>query len=138
MSSSNNSLLGRLRADAAKVEPKSLNLCCGILIVIMSVMTVINVASGAHTMAVITAALTLWFIINAIVFRITRRKTLLTAGILSAGYILLMYFVIDGGIEGFSIMWLLLIPPATSYFFSLYYHFLCFFNLRSSSLLCVC
>ncbi len=121
MSSSNNSLLGRLRADAAKVEPKSLNLCCAILIIIMAVMTVINVTSGAVTMACVTASLTAWFVINVIVFRATGRKTLLTAGILLAGYILLMYFVVDGGVDGFSIVWLLLIPPATSYFFSLYY-----------------
>ena len=121
MSSSNNSLFGRLRADAAKIEPKSLNLCCIILILLMAVMSIINVASGEHLMACITASLSLWFLINAVVFRITKRKTWLTMGILLAGYILLMYFLIDGGIDGFSIVWLLLIPPGTSYFFSLYY-----------------
>lgn len=121
MSSSNNSLLGRLRTDAAKVEPRSLNLCCVILIIITAVMTIINVASGAHTMACVTASLAVWLVINLIIFRIVKSKTLLTTATLLAGYLMLMYFVIDGGVDGFSIVWLLLIPPAASYFFSLYY-----------------
>lgn len=121
MNNSNSSLLDRLRVDAARIETKSLNLCCIILILLMAVMSIINVATGEQLMACITSGLSLWFLINAVIFRFTKRKTLLTAGILTAGYVLLMYFVIDGGIDGFSIMWLLLIPPATSYFFSLYY-----------------
>ncbi len=121
MSSSNSGLIDRLRADAAKLEPKSLNLCCVILIILMAVMSVINVATGAYTMACITAGLSMWFLLNVVVYRFTKRKTLLTAGIFVAGYALMMYFMIDGGVNGFSILWLLLIPPAASYFFSLYY-----------------
>lgn len=117
----NLSLLSELKEDASKLDSKSLYICCLIFEVVAIFMTFINIISKETVMTYVTAGISIWIAFSVIGYKILKKKTVLIVSILLCAYVAMMYFLISGGVDGFSILWLLLVPQATMYFFSLYY-----------------
>ncbi len=117
----NLNLLSELKADADRIDSRSLYICCLIFAAVSGLMCMVNLATGTKFMAIITGAVAIWISISVVGHIISKKRLLFVVSLLGCAYILMMYFLISGGIDGFSIVWLLLVPPAATYFFSLYY-----------------
>lgn len=114
-------LLDRLKEEEAKIDSRTLFVCGVVFTVIMLGMSVINILTQSKEMAILTSGVGFWGVINTVIYCIFKSKRQLMLGIISIGYLMMMQFLVTGGIDGFSVVWLLLIPPAATYFFGLYY-----------------
>ena len=114
-------LLFEFKKDTEKISSKSLYIFCLIFSSISILMTGLNIISEEIRMAFATGGIATWIIVSVLLYRIFRKKVILIASILICAYIGMMYFLVTGGVDGFSILWLILVPPAMIYFFSLYY-----------------
>lgn len=113
-------LMRNIRDDFSKTEQKTIFSCCMIFSLIMFVMVFVNIFSKSITMVYITAAMSLWFLVTGIFFRVFKNKVFVMINALAAVYVMVMYFLISGGEYGFSIVWLLVVPPAVMPFVGLY------------------
>jgi len=84
-------------------------------------MTFMNLISHHIGIAMINAGLAVWVLLNFLLYRKYRKDWLFTIVLMAGIYALMMYYLITGGVDGFSILWLLVIPPAVQYCFSSYY-----------------
>lgn len=114
-------LITKLHRDANTLNAKSLALACSIMAVTMMVMCLINIITCESAMAVLTGGMGIWFLLSLLLFYRTKSTRQLVLCILIAAYGMMMWFVVSGGVQGFSIVWLLVAPPAAMYCFSLFY-----------------
>lgn len=110
-----------VKEDSKRIDSKSLVMCCMILFGVALSMCIINILVQTWIMVYITGGVALWILLTLLGYSVIRKKELIIISILSVGYVVMSYFLISGGENGFSIMWLLLVPPTVTYFFSLYY-----------------
>ncbi len=114
-------LLRILRNDLKNLNVKALIPAYLFMSAVMLVMTILNIATEAYATAVATGVVSVWFLICLGLFRLTNSKRQLVFCILVAIYAMMMTFVISGGVDGFSIVWLMVVPPASMFCFSLFY-----------------
>lgn len=107
-----------LKKDADMTDIKSLSIFMAAFSVFMCVL---NICTGSYRMALITGGLGIWLILNLLVYRATKRTGPACVGILSAIGVMLVYFIINGGENGFSIVWIFLVPPVCTYCLKLYF-----------------
>lgn len=115
------SLWKEIKADAQKLDGRSVVFLLVILAIVASAMCLVNVSVGAWRMAFVTGGMALWIIGTIGIYVKIKKPTPIAISLLSAAYFLMMYFLVSGGQNGFSIVWLLLVPPTVTYFYSLYY-----------------
>lgn len=84
-------------------------------------MCVLNLITKSFEMVVITGVLGAWCIINYLVYRKIKSFAVISISTLPIIGVMMMYFVVTGGKDGFSIMWLLLVPPIGIFFYKLLY-----------------
>ena len=84
-------------------------------------MCFINLYSNHIQVAAINGVLAVWFIINYTIYRRYRKDFHITFSLMAGIYVLMAYYLFTGGVDGFSILWLLMVPPAVQYCFSSYY-----------------
>lgn len=111
-------LIKELKADAATADVTSLS----IIMVCFSVfMCCLNICTGSIRMAWVTGGLAVWIIPVLILYKKFKKTGLACLGILAAIGVMMMYFIINGGENGFSIVWIFLVPPVATYALNLYY-----------------
>ncbi len=115
------SLFQKIKRDSSEMDPKSLIMCSLFVFVVAFFMCIINIITKSISVAWVTGAISLWFMLNIICFYYIKKRLQLLLGMMSAAYAMMMYFVVSGGVGGFSIVWLVIIPPAAMYCFKLYY-----------------
>lgn len=113
--------ISKLKTDSNRIDDKSIYICCLIFSIVSFGMCVLNIIHKVKFMAIITGFICIWMVLSAIVQYLFHKKILVISNLLIFAYILMMYFLISGGVDGFSIVWLFLVPPVSMYFFSLYY-----------------
>ncbi|MBQ4058124.1 MAG: response regulator [Lachnospiraceae bacterium] len=113
--------ISKLKTDAERIDDKSIYICCMIFSIVAIGMCILNAIMKVEFMAIITGFICAWIVLSAIVHHLCHKKILIISNLLLLAYILMMYLLISGGVDGFSIVWLLLVPPVSMYFFSLYY-----------------
>jgi len=94
----------------------------GIVIICVSIgMTIVNYCLGVYHMAMVTFGMGIWMALCVLAYHISKSKKIIFFG--AAAFIigLMVYFVVDGGVNGFSVVWLFMLPPVSMYFWSLYY-----------------
>lgn len=111
----------KLREDAINLDEKALQFFCVVFAVLGIFMFVLNLSAGAKFMAFLTGGLGIWMILSLLIFRAGRNVRAMILNLLTGMLILMCYFLVSGGEKGFSIIWLLLVPPIGMYFLSLYY-----------------
>lgn len=116
-----NKLLKELKKDADNTDVRSICLIAIALALISLFMCAVNLFAGSYRMAVITGLLGTWLICNYLLYKIFKSVTVLNVGALIPIGAMMAYFVISGGEEGFSIIWLLIVPPIGMYCYNLYY-----------------
>ena len=114
-------LLRELKADAVNIDEKALQFFCMVFTIVGIFMFVLNTVLGYHFMAYVTGALGVCMFITLLVLRKKGDIRIGVINIIVSMMVLLGYLLVSGGVEGFSIIWLLLVPPMAMYFLSLYY-----------------
>ena len=110
-----------LRNDAEETDGRTTSLIAITIGFICLFMCMINVITQSWTMAAITGAMSVWCIINYFVYKKLKSFAVISISTLPAIGIMMMYFVVSGGKDGFSIVWLLLVPPIGIFFYKLLY-----------------
>ncbi|MGN0641820.1 MAG: ATP-binding protein [Huintestinicola sp.] len=113
--------LKELRNDAEDNDNKSIGLIVLTVSAISFLMCIINIITRSATMSVITGVLGVWCIINYVVYKKKQSFMFLSVATLTAIGFMMMYFVVTGGENGFSIFWLLLVPPIGIFCYKLLY-----------------
>ena len=114
-------LIKDLKFDAKDINGKSIIMSKIMLATVCMIMCVMNITSNEIITAVITGGLSLLCIVNAIMYK--KFHSLNVTSILTLGVIgiVLMHAVISGGTDGFSIVWMLMVPPLAIFFYKLLY-----------------
>lgn len=110
-----------LREDAKNLDEKALQFSCAVFAVVGIFMFVLNMAVGSRFMAFLTGGVGIWMILSLLIFHAGRDVRKMILNVLGGMMVLMCYFLVSGGEKGFSIIWLLLVPPIGMYFLSLYY-----------------
>ena len=114
-------LLRNVYKETKEMNTKALVIGCLLLSVFAAIMCVVNIATSCMSLAAVTGAMAVWFLVNAILLGYFKKRVLAFTLMMAGAYVMMMYFVVGGGVDGFSIVWLLIVPPAAMYCLSLYY-----------------
>lgn len=115
------STINLIRTEAKHVEHKNFNTFFYIFIPISFLMSMVNAYVKSYQMAAVVGGLCAWFIVSYLIFFISKSRKWVVFSILVVLYFFMMFLMISGGENGFSVVWLFLVPPASMYVFSLYY-----------------
>ncbi|MBQ7959243.1 MAG: hypothetical protein IJ330_06005 [Oscillospiraceae bacterium] len=85
------------------------------------VMSVVCFVQKSALMGVVNLAITTFMVLTIIIFAKIKSERALARFVAVFIYALMMFFMTTGGAGGVSIMWLLFVPAAATYFISLYY-----------------
>ncbi len=107
--------------EAGNFSEKTLAIAGVAMAIIAFTMTVINYFTGATQVMYVTGVVFVCFALSVIIFVFGKNRYQLLICFLVAAYFMMMYFVVSGGVDGFSIVWLLIVPPATMFCFGLFY-----------------
>ena len=113
--------LGHLR-DKGRQIGRDVYVGCYLIFGIYSlIMSFVCVATGQHTMTIVNGVIATWlFICIGLLFIIKDTKwAMFNTVIFFTG--VMVYFLFTGGVDGFSIIWMFMVPTAGMYFLGLYY-----------------
>ncbi len=85
------------------------------------VMAVINMVEDDMRMTFINSAASVWCLASVIISTRVKCNSVAAVNIIVFFTVIMSYFIVSGGAEGFTIVWLFIIPAAAMYFLSLYY-----------------
>lgn len=89
---------------------------CSLLIsAFTGIMCILNIITGDQLLILLTGIVTIWFLINIGICCICKSPVQLILAMMIGVYAIMMYNIVCGGADGFSIVWLLVIPPAVQY-----------------------
>ncbi|MCI8485084.1 MAG: response regulator [Lachnospiraceae bacterium] len=114
-------LIQMLRKDAQNLDKIALLNFCTCFAVVGFIMCFLNLAAQSWVMAGITGGIGVLMLGNKFIFRVQERVRFVIWSIAAVLGFLMLYFLVSGGENGFSIVWMFLVPPAGMYFMSLYY-----------------
>lgn len=108
-------LYGKANKLTSEMDLKTVVTCCLIVTFFAGIMCILNIFTSNIGMAVVTGGVAVWFFINIIIYYIYKKDMQIIFSLMLAAYLMMMYFVVSGGIDGFSIVWLLSVPPTVQY-----------------------
>ncbi len=114
-------LLRELKKDADESDSRTLGLITFAVAFIGFFMCAVNIFTHSWVMAAVTGGLSLWCILVFLVCKKSGSLFAVSTGTLLAVGAMMMYFLVTGGVDGFSIVWLLLIPPIGIYCYKIFY-----------------
>ena len=116
-----NSVLKNIKDNSRDFDKSTVFIACFAFAMISGLMCLVNIFSNQTEMACITAGLSLWFLFTAAQYKIIKNSFIMAILVDIAVYAVMMYFLISGGVDGFSIVWVLVVPPLATHFLGLYY-----------------
>lgn len=114
-------LLKELKRDAENTDKRSIGLISVTIGIISLLMCTINIITHSTLMVCITGTAGVWYLLNYFLYRKTNNFFILSVNTLAAIGAMMIFFIITGGKDGFSIVWLLLVPPIGIVFYKLFY-----------------
>lgn len=88
----------------------------GVLISIFAgILCLINFSTGNFESAIANGVMAVCFLVHAIIYLFNKNNIQNALGLMFGAYLIMMYIVVSGGIDGFSIVWLLLVPPVVQH-----------------------
>lgn len=114
-------ILKELKKDAENTDSLTIGLITVSLGFIGLFMCAINIFTNSPLMAIMTGVLGIWCLVNFFIYKKTKSFLLLSMTMLAAIGFMMVFFVVTGGKDGFSIVWLLLVPPIGVFFYKLLY-----------------
>lgn len=109
-------LFRELRTEIKYADRKVFEMFCCSFAGVGLFMCLINILSHSYFMAAITGGIGLWMAGMRFVFRSGEHIKIGIWGIAVLMMAVMLHLLIDGGEEGFSFVWLLLVPPVGMYF----------------------
>ena len=113
-------MLRNFKEEVGEVDKKPLKIIWVVFIVVLMIMCGVNMAVGAVTVALIDGGIALWCFIGIFIFWKGNVRYMIYNAI-TIIFLLMCYLIVTGGGNGFSSIWLLLVPAVVMYFYGLYY-----------------
>lgn len=113
--------LKNLRKEAEDTDGKIIQIFCIIFAATGLIMSVVNLTAHSFYMAATTGIIAVSMIATLVHFRRKRniRHTIVSVFVVMLA--MMLYYLVTGGEEGFSVLWVFLAPPVSMYAFSMYY-----------------
>ena len=116
-----NSFFNDLKEDAKENNTRSVLLNTSIVGFAALFMCVTNLFARSFLTSAVLGFLTIVCILNIIIYRKTRNYALVSISTLTVLFGIMLFFLIRGENDGFTTIWLLLIPPVGVFFYKLLY-----------------
>lgn len=110
-----------IKGETEHLNEKSFHTIYFVFIPVTLIMCLVNIYVHSYRMALVVGGLGLWFVLSLAVYLLTRSQKWVLFSILVMIYFFMMYMLVTGGENGFSHVWLFLVPPAAMYAFSMSY-----------------
>ena len=114
-------IMKKISSETADVSSKVLVQGSLLLSMVCAVMCVVNLVSDYWNLVILNAVIAVWFIGTAVILGFTKKRLFAFVLMMLGAYAMMMYYLVTGGADGFSTIWLLIVPPAAMYCLSLYY-----------------
>lgn len=114
-------LIRELSSEITYMDRKLFEIFCLAFAAVAMLMCGMNLVVHSYHMVAITFGVAVWLSGTWLVFRRGKNIKYGIMGVFALTAVVLLYFLINGGEEGFSFVWLFLVPPVGMYFFTLYY-----------------
>lgn len=103
------------------LDMKAIMICNTLICILTATMCVLNIVTVNIEVAVVNGIMTAWFLLHMLIYTMRKKKMQLVVAMMLGTYLVMMNYVVTGGVEGFSIIWLLLVPPVVQYCWNSYY-----------------
>ncbi len=110
-----------IKEEANNLEQRNFQSFYIVFILVSFIMCLLNVHAHSYGMAALTGGLGAWLTLSFFIFCISRSRRWMLVSLFSVVYFFMMYLLITGGENGFSFVWIFVVPPAAMYLFSLFY-----------------
>lgn len=110
-----------LREKSRIVNKSGLYICFSFISVYALIMSVVCFFRADAVMGVVNLLIALFMILTIIIFSRIKSPKILSCFVVTFLYVLMMFFLYEGGVGGVSIMWLLFVPVAGMALINLYY-----------------
>ena len=116
-----NSILKNIRENSRDFDQRTIFIACVVFAMISCLMCLVNIFTNQTEMTCITGGLGVGFLLTAVQYKITKSPFIIALLVDIAVYAAMMYFLVSGGVDGFSIVWILVVPPLATHYIGLYY-----------------
>ncbi|MBQ7954506.1 MAG: response regulator [Lachnospiraceae bacterium] len=113
-------LLREFREWAGVVEKRPLQILWVCFIVVCLLMCIVNVVAESPKMVAINGGVALWFFVSGL-FLWRKKIQYMVYNAMVGVFLMLGYFIVSGGEQGFSCIWVLLVPAVCMNFLGMYY-----------------
>ena len=103
-------ILKEIKEEALKLDGKLLCGFCIVFAVVGSLMSLVNCLAQSYHMAGITGGMAVFMLGILLLYRKTKQIVPVFGSMASVVFLMMAYFLISGGENGFSAIWLLLVP----------------------------
>ncbi len=110
-----------VRKKGKTINKSGLYICFSLISIYALIMSIVCFIKLDTTMGIVNAIIGVFMILTIIIFSRIKSDRLLTGFVLGFLYILMMFFLYEGGVGGISIMWLLFVPMGGMALINLYY-----------------
>ncbi len=110
-----------IREKGRSVNKSGLYICFSLISVYAIIMSIVCFIKLDTIMGIVNAVIAAFMILTMVIFSRIKSDRILTAFVVSFLYILMMFFLYEGGVGGISIMWLLFVPMGGMALINLYY-----------------
>lgn len=97
------------------LDMKAIVICSVLISAFAGIMFGVNIFTANMGVAAVNGCLSGWFLINVILYIIRKNKAQIVLSMMLGAYVAMMTYVVTGGVDGFSIVWLLIVPPVVQY-----------------------
>lgn len=103
------------------LDMKAIVISCTLICIYAGIMCVFNLFTANMRVAAVNGFMAVWFLTHTIIYFIRKNKAQIVLAMMLGAYAVMMNYVITGGVDGFSIVWLLLVPPVVQYCWNSHY-----------------
>jgi len=97
------------------LDMKAVRISCTLICLFSGFMCILNLFTGDMAVAIANGVMFSWFLLHGIIYLIKKNEIQIASAMMFGAYVIMMNYVISGGVEGFSIIWVLLVPPVIQY-----------------------
>lgn len=108
------------KKSVSNIDGKALISFCTVFIVVCFAMCGVNILAQSARMAWITGGLGSVMLFSMVLYKLTKKLLPVVIALAGAIFVMMLYFIVNGGENGFSSVWMLLVPPVAMYFIQLY------------------
>lgn len=98
----------------------TIQILCILFAVSGIVMAGVNISVGSNKMALVTGAFGIWLFGSFSYYKVSRRGGRFVLSIAFAALLMMLSFLVSGGENGYSPVWILLVPIVSTYFLGIY------------------